>query len=123
MSQAQAVELTNEQPRRPLHRWPRGKSGNPHGTRGVKTLAAALFAELAPQFEPLDAAERVLLQQACVLSVRARRIGDPDAAVRMASEARRTLEGLKRARLKSPQAQPGSFAAHIAELTERGDGR
>jgi hypothetical protein len=100
--ETQTVEQDcGQEERRPVHRFKKGTSGNPAGTRGVKTLAAALYAELAPDFEPLDAPERLLPLQACTLSVRARRIADPDAAVRMSSEARRTIESLKRARQKS----------------------
>ena len=117
--ETQAVEQQGGQPqRRPKYRWPKGKSGNPYGTRGIKTLAAALFEELAPQFQPLDAVERVLLLQACTLSCRSRRTIDPDASVRMASEARRTLEGLKRNREKSPKQSlpPGSLSDHLSGL-------
>jgi hypothetical protein len=98
-------------------------SGNPKGRRIVREMAEKLFAELAPQFAPLDPVDRTLLMQAAMLSIQSRRVGDPDAAVRMASEARRTLETLRRNRLKSPKAQPDSFAEHLATLSERGDER
>jgi hypothetical protein len=83
-----------------------GRSGNPSGLRGrylIEALAEQLFVEMAPDFAPLSAIDGVLLKQACVLSVRSRRVTDPDAAVRMASESRRTLEGLRR---RAKQSRP-----------------
>jgi hypothetical protein len=78
--------------------WHPGQSGNPGGIR-ISTHALKLFHEIAVEIGGADALtsmDAALLLQACRLLVRSTRLKDHDAAIRMSSEARRTLEGLRR---------------------------
>jgi hypothetical protein len=78
--------------------WPKGMSGNPTGIR-ISKHALKLFYEIAAELggvDSLPAMDAALLLQATRLLVRSSRLKDHDAAIRMSSEARRTLEGLRR---------------------------
>jgi hypothetical protein len=134
METATANEQQSAPARRARNSFPKGVSGNPKGAPDVKRLAAALYAELAPSFEPLDPVEQMLLLQAATLSVRARMKSTAAAsAARMSMEARKTIESLRKARAQKsprPKARPAAasggddaFEAHLAELAARGDVR
>jgi hypothetical protein len=75
-----------------------GVSGNPTGFNPGKHVLA-LYREMATEFggeAALSPVDRILLMQAARLLSRSRRLKDQDQAIRMSSEARRTLEGLRR---------------------------
>jgi hypothetical protein len=93
-----------------------GQSGNPLGPKILTERAAALFDTVVPDFPALSATDTVLLKQACRLLARSERMRDPDASIRMASEARRTLDGLRRRQAsKREQEQKGSeLSAYLA---------
>jgi hypothetical protein len=69
----------------------------------------------------LSAIDRTLLLQATRLLVRSARLKDHDAAIRMSSEARRTLEGLRRRcapAVRSAPAEPFGEIAATAQAEE-----
>jgi hypothetical protein len=100
------------------HRWPPGTCGNPLGSKLLNARADALFGEIRGDFaDDLSAVDTVLLRQACRLLARGERLRDPDAAVRLSSEARRILAALKRKRAE--QTGP-SLAEYLA--SRRGGG-
>jgi hypothetical protein len=79
--------------------FPKGVSGNPHGSGSVRVRAAELFSEMAVDFGTLTAVDTVLLRRASLLLARSERIRsarDADVSLRMSSEARRTLMTLRR---------------------------
>ena len=79
------------------HRWPPGTSGNPLGSKLLTARADAIFGEVRCDFaDNLSAVDTVLLRQACRLLARGERLRDPDAAVRLSSEARRIIAALRR---------------------------
>jgi hypothetical protein len=89
----------------------------------MQKMANELYARLLPVFPaPLDALDDRLLRHACLLLIRSQRALDPDVAVRLSGEGRRTLEGLRRrlASAKSRPQQTTSFADHLAELAAKG---
>jgi hypothetical protein len=96
--------------------WAPGQSGNPSGSR-VNTRASVLFDEIAAELggaEALSAIDRTLLLQAARLLMRSQRIKEPDAAIRMSSEARRTLEGLRRRCVPAVRSAPAEPFGAIA---------
>lgn len=102
--------------------WQPGQSGNPTGIR-ISKHAIALFNEIAGELggeAALSAIDRTLLLQAARLLVRSARLKDHDAAIRMSSEARRTLEGLRRraTRASAPAAEPFTEIAAKAQAAE-----
>jgi hypothetical protein len=79
--------------------------------------AAELYADLAPEFEPLTAVDRALLHQATLMLARSEHVASikhADAAIRMSGEARRLLMTLRR---HSPKrdSEP-SLASILAEV-------
>jgi hypothetical protein len=89
--------------------FPKGVSGNPHGSGSVRTRAAELYAEMAVDFGTLTAVDRVLLRRASLLLARSERIRsarDADVSLRMSSEARRTLMTLRRHHAAAPRDEP-----------------
>jgi hypothetical protein len=94
MHKMQQTAAATKQPERPQS-WPKGVSGNPSGIR-VSHHALNLYREIAAELggeAALSVIDRTLLLQATRLLVRSARLKDHDAAIRMSSEARRTLEG------------------------------
>jgi hypothetical protein len=78
-----------------------GRSGNPSGNRLLKDQAAALFETMSVDLGPLTKTDEILLQQACLMFAKASRISGRDrpsidVAVRLHSEARRTITSLRR---------------------------
>jgi hypothetical protein len=69
------TEQRDEQRKLPGRPWPPGTSGNPNGRRSLSKRAAALFETLSADFcganTALSAVDRVMLEQACRLMVRA----------------------------------------------------
>jgi hypothetical protein len=104
-----ATKLTGdeaEKPRRPFGFQP-GRSGNPSGNRYLKDQAAALFETMSGDLGPLTKTDEILLQQACLMLAKASRISgrdrqNVDVAVRLHSEARRTITSLRRRVAKVP---------------------
>ena len=92
------------------HLWKPGAPGNPNGLKAVRIKVDALFNELAGEIEQsgaLSVVERVMLENACSLIVKAQRTTKVGDSVRASSEARRVIEGL-RERRKSAPAAPSS---------------
>jgi hypothetical protein len=92
--------------------WRPGQSGNPSGSR-VNTRAIVLFADMAADFGGVDAlsgVDRAMLMQACRLMARGARAKSADDAVRLTSEARRILMGLRK-RASAAATSTESFAA------------
>jgi hypothetical protein len=116
--------LATDQPQRRVPRgrpWPKGVSGNPAGIR-VGKQALAMFEQIEGELGGVGSViDRTLLLQACRLLVRAARLKDHDAAIRMSSEARRTLEGLRRRcapAVRSAPAEPFGEIAASAQAKE-----
>ncbi len=82
--------------RRAGRRFQPGKSGNPAGARKFIDAVEAMFVELSKDFPPLGHVDRVMLHSASRLLVRAQRAKDSDVAVRLHSEARRSIAELRR---------------------------
>jgi hypothetical protein len=123
MHKMQQTAAATKQPERPQS-WPKGVSGNPSGIR-VSHHALNLYREIAAELggeAALSVIDRTLLLQATRLLVRSARLKDHDAAIRMSSEARRTLEGLRRhvARVSAPAESFTDIAVRAqAEASER----
>lgn len=101
------------------HRWRSGESGNPLGSRLLNARADAIFTEVRGDFvDDLSAVDTVLLRQACRLLARGERLRDPDAAVRLSSEARRILASLRRK--ASKQVPEDTLADIVAEIGDDG---
>jgi hypothetical protein len=105
MQRPTATGTTHVQRGRP---WPKGVSGNSSGSR-VSKRVVTLFSDMVTDFggeAALLAVDRALLMQACRLMVRAERVKDADAAVRLSSEARRGLGALRRRVAAAPRDEP-----------------
>jgi len=117
-----------EKSRRPFGFQP-GKSGNPSGNRYLKDQAAALFDAMNADLGPLTKTDEILLKQACLMLAKSSRISgrdraNIDVAVRLHSEARRTITALRR-RLaaSSAPAKPVSLDEHLAEAAAAAESR
>lgn len=77
--------------------------------KGEKELAAEICAE----FDQLTTVDRILIQGAARLLIRASRTGDGEIAVRATSEARRTLESLRRRYNKTVAMAPAPTESYI----------
>jgi hypothetical protein len=100
--------------------WPKGTSGNPTGIR-ISRHALKMYHEIAAEFggeAALSAIDRALLLQSCRLMVRSARLKKHDAAIRMASEARRGLEGIGRRTPRRNGAEP-SLSEYLKQDAER----
>jgi hypothetical protein len=125
MEQSAAIERATkpidgeaEKPRRPFGFQP-GRSGNPAGNRLLLDQTAALFETMSGDLGPLTKTDEILLRQACLMLAKASRISgrdrqNVDVAVRLHSEARRTITSLQR-RAPKPAAGP-SLAEYLATL-------
>ncbi len=117
-----ADEQSAAQPRKVSGRpFPPGVSGNPSGMR-VSKHALQLFTEIADEYggeQALSAIDRALLLQAARLLVRAQRLKDADAAIRMTGEARRLLESLRRNAGKAAAKAKAMLAPSFSEIAER----
>jgi hypothetical protein len=91
---------------------PHAKS--PSGLRLLKG-EAELAEQIAAEFDQLTAVDRILIHGAARLLIRASRTGDGEIAVRATSEARRTLESLRRRYGNAVVAAPASGPSY-AEL-------
>jgi hypothetical protein len=92
-----------------------GQSGNLSGTkspRGLSDLAAKLQADL-PGIEA-SAIDMALLRNAALLLLRAERMAAGDRSVRSSSEARRTLEALRKRYAKPAAPMPSESYAEFA---------
>jgi hypothetical protein len=94
-----------------------GVSGNPLGGRYLKDQAAALFATISADLGPLSPTDEILLRQACLLFAKSTRIAgrnraNVDVAVRLHSEARRTITSLRR-RLQKSKASAGGLDGYL----------
>jgi hypothetical protein len=97
----------------------RGECPNPNGSAAPRVRADTLFNAMATELAPLSAVDEVLLRAASQLLARAERTLDPDARVRMNSEARRTIQGLRRgAAAKAPA--PGLTLAQYLKIHHSG---
>jgi hypothetical protein len=100
--------------------WAPGTSGNPLGARALTERTAELFDAMATDFGQLSATDSVMLRQACRLLARGERTKEADAAIRMAGEARRIIESLRR---RAPAKPALSFRDRLlAELGDDDDG-
>lgn len=116
----QQTEATLPQKPRPQW-WPKGTSGNPTGIR-ISQRAMELFSEIAVELggvDTLSIIDRTLLSQACRLLVRSQRVKEADAAIRMSSEARRTLEGLRRRCAPAVRSAPAEPFGEIAATAQQ----
>jgi hypothetical protein len=102
--------------------FPKGVSGNPKGRAAIRERADDLFGIMSADFAPLSAVDEVLLRQACLLlarSQRVHRLRDVDAGIRLSSEARRILAGLRKSATRRESETP-SLAAYLAETYGKG---
>jgi hypothetical protein len=77
------------------------------GRKLIEAAAAKLFDEMAPDFGPLSATDKVLLMQACFLIVRSRRTSDADMAARISGTALRLVAEVRgQRRVHSTKAKP-----------------
>ncbi len=97
-----------------------GVSGNPAG-RGAPKGLNELAAKLAADFPGIEqsAVDCALLRSAALLLLRASRSAAGDRSVRSASEARRTLEALRKRYAKAPKPTESALAAHLRKLAEQ----
>jgi hypothetical protein len=104
------------------HLWKPGVSGNPNGLKAVRIKVDALFNELAGEIEQsgaLSVVERVMLENACSLIVKAQRTTKVGDSVRASSEARRVIEGLRERRKSAPAAPSSPSYAELAARAAR----
>jgi hypothetical protein len=99
-----------------------GKSGNPAGARSLRDQADVMFETMSADLGPLTKTDEILLKQACLMLAKASRIPgrdrqNVDVAVRLHSEARRTITSLQR---RAPKPSPGPLAdLHRLDIEER----
>jgi hypothetical protein len=92
-----------------------GQSGNPAGGRLLKDQAEALYRTMIADLRPQTPTDEILLKQASLMLAKAARFTtrkDADAAVRLVSEARRTIATLRRHTPKS--GEQDSLAGYLA---------
>jgi hypothetical protein len=100
-----------------------GQSGNLSGTkspRGLSELAAKLQADL-PGIES-SAIDMALLRNAALLLLRAERMAAGDRSVRSSSEARRTLEALRKRYAKPAKPTQPPLSEYLAQLATQDEG-
>ncbi|MGO9048354.1 MAG: hypothetical protein ACLQFW_15955 [Xanthobacteraceae bacterium] len=80
-----------------------------------------LTAKLAADFPGIEASavDMALLKSAALLLLRSSRLAAGDRSVRSASEARRTLEALRKRYAKAPKPTESALAAHLRKLAEQ----
>lgn len=110
------MDLTAHEPskRQPANGFKPGNNANPYGrsrVRGLDELTAQLAADL-PGIET-SAIDMALLGNAALLLLRAKRMAAGDRSVRSSSEARRTLEALRRRYSKPAKPKPTALADYL----------
>lgn len=128
MTQRESGTGSAEQPKR-VHpgQFKPGQSGNPEGGRVKGRRFGELFASIAQDYggpSALTGLQKVALEQACRLLVKAERAVDPKDTVRLANAGARMLSGVMRRTLdprvnNAPKPPAPSLAEHLAKLAER----
>jgi hypothetical protein len=100
-----------------------GQSGNPAGHRGLKDQADAMFEQMLADLGPLSPTDMILLKQACLMLANAARIPgrsrpEVDVAVRLHSEARRSIASLRK-HIAEKAKQPTETFADIADRAQQ----